>query len=733
MRFSVMDSDAPALSDATASTRYARRSSALRGILWCSLAMAIAMLVGWYVMILPAGGMHSAIDDRGDFLAYDFYIKTTLENGWYLDNPRLAAPDGGNYRDFPNVDAAHISFFSLLGWFTHDHIFAFNLFYLLSFALVALTGYWGFRRCGLALHWACAGAILFSLLPYHFLRLGHLFLAAYWSVPIFAVCALELTRRNPQLRLGSTRGWQGHAGLLLLVALATCGGIYYAFFGALMIALGGAWGALRCRSTQHIALTLGLGAVIAVVVALHLLPSVIYDAQHGINPSVATRIPIESEIYGLKLSQLLMPTLHHRLPWFAEIAAAYAAFAPLENENVSASLGLLAGAGFLLSLVALAFRPAGRPWALLSRYGVFVLAAFLWAGIGGFATIFAYVINADMRASNRISVYIAFFSIAATLWLMQYAVRSNREKSRAFFVQGIAVFLIIAAVLDQVPASFQDPSTSARLTRERSFVRSLEARLPANAALYQLPTMKFPESTDRVRTGAYDHLVGYLYSEHLRFSAGAISARPTAQWQQSVGTLPLKQQLAAIASQGFSAVWLDRYGYGDGGAKIASELRSLLGEPLVTMPGGRVSVFALSPALPIPADTVAIGLGSGWSDWKTDPSHRTVAWSREDSALTVYNMTGASVDASISVSLRSVADGRVSMSSDSLAIRDSIALAKDKSATWSWRGRIPPGRNTISLKTDIRARQPNIADARRFSLLIDPPKLVVSPSAPLTP
>ena len=658
-------------------------------------------------------------------LAYDFYIKTTLENGWYLDNPRLAAPDAGNYRDFPNVDAVHIAFFSLLGVFTEDHIFAFNLFYLLSFALVALTGYWGLRRCALTPPLACAGALLFSLQPYHFLRVPHLFLAAYWSVPIFAICAVELTRKCPRLRLGSNPGWQGHAGLLLLIALATCGGVYYAFFGSLMIVLGGTCGALRRRSLLPLAWTAGMGTVIA----LNLLPSVIYVGQHGINSSVAMRIPIESEIYGLKLTQLLMPTQHHRLPWLGAIAEAYRTYAPLQNENATASLGFLASAGFLLSLGAMAFRPA-RSWIVLSRYGVFVLAAFLWSGIGGFATIFAYLISAQMRAPNRISVYIAFFSIAAVVWVVQRVVRSTRAEPRAFLIHAIAICLIAVAVLDQVPSSFQNPAVAARVARDRAFVHALEARLPANAAVYQLPVMKFPESGKRARMGAYDHLRGYLYSEHLRFSAGAISARPSAQWQDAVGALPFRQQLAAIASRGFLAVWLDRFGYSDGGAKVIGELRSLLGEPWMTEAGGRISVFRLSPSFPVPSDTVAIGLGAGWSDWSADASPRPVAWSGESSKLAVFNMTDSSVDATIRFSLQSLADGNVSIASDTLAIRNSIALAKSKSTVWSWSGRIPPGDSTISLTADIRAQRPNIADPRKFSLLIDQPTLVVSTRAP---
>jgi len=40
----------------------------MRGVLWRSLAITVAVLVGWYVMIFPAGGLRAAMDDHGDVL-----------------------------------------------------------------------------------------------------------------------------------------------------------------------------------------------------------------------------------------------------------------------------------------------------------------------------------------------------------------------------------------------------------------------------------------------------------------------------------------------------------------------------------------------------------------------------------------------------------------------------------------------------------------------------------------
>ena len=43
----------------------------------------------------------------GDGMMYLALVKSTLDNGWYLDNDRLARPDGQNMRDFPMPDVLH--------------------------------------------------------------------------------------------------------------------------------------------------------------------------------------------------------------------------------------------------------------------------------------------------------------------------------------------------------------------------------------------------------------------------------------------------------------------------------------------------------------------------------------------------------------------------------------------------------------------------------------------------
>ena len=82
-----------------------------------------------------------------------------------------------------------------------------------------------------------------------------------------------------------------------------------------------------------------------------------------------------------------------------------------------------------------------------------------------------------------------------------------------------------------------------------------------------------------------------------------MKGRP-ADWQSQLATTPVAQQVPAAAAAGFSGIVIDRFGYGDGGASVESQLRGLLGESPVVSADGRLSFFDLRP--------YALHLRSSW-------------------------------------------------------------------------------------------------------------------------
>src|SRR5471032_1407338 len=85
---------------------------------------------------------------------------------------------------------------------------------------------------------------------------------------------------------------------------------------------------------------------------------------------------------------------------------------------MTASLGFVGSIGFialLLSFLAPQIRQDERFFVLAS----ITLALLLFCSIGGFSSLFALFITPMIRAWNRVSVFIAFTSIAATLLMVE--------------------------------------------------------------------------------------------------------------------------------------------------------------------------------------------------------------------------------------------------------------------------------------------------------------------------
>jgi phosphoglycerol transferase len=89
---------------------------------------------------------------------------------------------------------------------------------------------------------------------------------------------------------------------------------------------------------------------------------------------------------------------------------------------------------------------------------------------------------------------------------------------------------------------------------------------------------------------------GYLHSTTLRWSAGGVRGRD-GEWQWPAMELPLPDLARGVTALGFSALLVDRYGFGDNGGREVHELSALLGDPMATR-GDRLVAWDLRRARP---------------------------------------------------------------------------------------------------------------------------------------
>jgi hypothetical protein len=508
-------------------------------------------------------------------------VKSTVEGGYpgaHWTTERLGAPGVQELYDFPVIDHLHFAIVWALGLFVSDIGLLFNLYFLLTFPLAALTAMLVFRHLGLTLPAASVGALLFAFLPYHHQRWeNHYFLAAYWVVPlsmlpVFAICRGDFPffrqRSDGTLAwdlLSRRTFWQ-----VVLAAATASAGAYYAFFTCTLIAFAGvyAWVVFR---TWRAPASAGVAAGLVVLFGLaNHAPMYRYQAEFGRNP-IVYRGPEETDTYGLKITHLLLPGEDHSLRFLRKIKVLYnAANRASENENKAATLGLVGAAGLVgLALwVLLPFRKPGWPYGPLAALALF---AVLLAIIGGVGAIFNLLVTGSIRGYNRISVFIALFCLTASLWAIDRFLLTRRGRARRLRYPVWAAVAVVG-FLDQTPYSWFRQKIvltlrdqARRYRADADFFGRVESRLPPGSKVFCLPYSGYPEVPPTYKMAAYEHMRGYVHTGGLCWSFGAMKGREADAWQGEVaaGLRPerIAGMLRRVVARGFDGLFIDGHGF----------------------------------------------------------------------------------------------------------------------------------------------------------------------------
>lgn len=536
---------------------------------------ALLLCIAFMVRVFKLWQMHLNVPlgYGGDALLTCMWIKGIAEHGWYLNNPSLGAPGAQVMLDYPLGDTLHLALLKLLLFvFSGSYGAAINVYYLLGYPATTLTALFVFRRCGFSSVCGILGSLLYTFLPYHYLRgEAHLFLGEYYLIPL-AVLMLLWVYSDDQTLLtweGIRPKWGSRKRLLfclLLCLLLATTGFYYALFTVFFLLVTGVAASWNQHRVQPLATAVVLTMVLLVSTFANTIPNQLYWHTHGKNAVATRRWPADVEAYGLTVSQLLLPVTGHRVHSLESVKSTYNQYMlpQLLTENNTETLGFVASCGFLILLGSLfasqkvSLLPKLEP---LSRLN---LAAILLASIGSFNAILAVLVPPLIRAYNRISIFIAFFSMIAIISCLNALCRSQAPTARSRWTfYGLIGLILIVGMLDQTTYLYNPKyvETAEIFQQDGRFVARIESSLPSGAMIFQLPYVPFPESRPVNEMYDYEHLRGYLHSHTLRWSYGTMKGREIDAWQWQVTHLPLPEMVRQLAAAGFQGIYIDRDGY----------------------------------------------------------------------------------------------------------------------------------------------------------------------------
>jgi hypothetical protein len=535
----------------------------------------------------------------GDALYHSVLVKALAEGTWHYHIARLGAPFGLAAVDYPVGCTLDFAVVKILTVIVHNPFLSINLYWLLSITMAGAFAALFFRSLQIS-HLASASfGTLFAVTPFVFYRnISHLH-SVQFIVPTAAYLGVELARRRVFGIAENNRPSEKRTNprRLLLVRLAICVAIglastYWAFFACIVIAIACLIGLFRFGNKKIALVALLYVTVISAASVANESGSLLYWYRNGHNKALWYKVPAEADIYGLRIRQMLTPIPDHPLPLMRSVRdkIVAAGFPNDTNESCTAVLGTIGVIGFVILCCVAVGRPRGRILgdARLRLLSGFVIALVLIAEVGGFGSLFNVFVVHQFRAYNRISPFIALFSLATVAIILDALL-----PWRKWYSQGlICGCLLIFGAFDQIPVVLFSnwENEKRRFYEDQFFIRQLESRLPAGTMVFQLPHTDLLLDGGRERMLPSDQARAYLHSKTLRWSWGAMAGR-NQNWAQITAELPLHEFIERIIFARFGGLLIDRYGYKD--SEIEQSALSYLGPDAKFDLGGRWVFFDL--------------------------------------------------------------------------------------------------------------------------------------------
>lgn len=534
------------------------------------------------------------IDPCGDIYSLIYMpVKIMTENTWIYSTNMLGAPFSGIFYDFQVlwIDTLHFIFIKILTLFFSDISYIIGLYYVISGFFIIYISYMVLRALGISIYFSIWGAIAYFTIPYYLIRMGHYELALYQFIPL-ALLLCYWCYFDDKFFVINKNQWKYKRniyGLIICICLALTGLAYYTSYACIMLFITGILKS-KLKSIKQMQSSFVAIVIILIVFFINVSPALIYQYENGKNMQVTNRSIGDTEQFGLKFTQLVLP-IYPKTDFMKSKVEKYNNEAPLITENITSSIGLVGTLGEFLLLIYL-FKESyfDKKILLLSRLN---LGLFLWGTIGGLSTLFGLFINPIFRSNNRTSIFIAFIAITTICIFFDRIIQQKNSliKKKVYYIL-FSLFMVVGIFL-QLPEKINGEyynDIKNKIEIQKSFFSEIEKTLPSGSMVYQLPYVPFPEYPAVNKMEPYEHLTAYIYSNNLKWSYGAMKGRYEDDWQNEINILPLEQKLKVLSIVGFKGIYIDRRAYKENElVDLEEDLKQILNvQPIVSNDNIRV-------------------------------------------------------------------------------------------------------------------------------------------------
>ena len=447
---------------------------------------AVELMTVFILLILYHGAdIAEPLLYEGDALGSFQIYKSICAKGFSYISFFFGSPDSVSLTEIQNFLAA------LLSNITGNPFLIDNLIFFFGFLTASMTAFYVFRKLGMDIKYAAVLALLYDFIPYHQYRLVHPSLALYFAVPFVLLMAINMTSDDEEKWKMCPRNVIPPAIWLIFLYSSS---LYYTAFTCLIFALSAVINLLNKKKLTQILLPI---LPVMELVLLFVIQNIRYfwnilfpkvqetvaavssNASKGLTVSaVATgRIPGESDVYGLRLMQMLLPRPGHRLSFLAALQDKYYQNYPLVNENAYSALGVIASVALIIIFAGIFIKKmqSGLKWQI-SRL---TIGIFLIGTMGGIGAIFNSVIKNPIRCYNRLSIFIEFLCFAYLGLLF------TERKFKSIIVYLVCGAILFIGIFDQTTSFTRNDQKTvcAAYYEDKDFFKEAEESVPDGSTI----------------------------------------------------------------------------------------------------------------------------------------------------------------------------------------------------------------------------------------------------------
>ena len=461
------------------------------------------------------------------------------------------------------LDFIFLKFLTILG--IKSGVGAYNLYYFTGYFLIFVFSYIVSRALEFKILQSICISLLYNFIPYHDLRIMHLNLTWYFLIPIFIYLGFVLFSKTIKFNLERKLLYY----LPLLFFFIYCiysQHPYYGAFELIILLLGLIARVIFFHKFDNFKFLFIFLFIIFSIFYIQIFSTDTYNSIYGPNPYShgVERTFFESELYGLKLIQLLLPRSGHRIDLFSKLNFKYNDF---YIHNLPSSLGILGNLGFIFLLFFpflsndFVFKKDKR----IFYFSFLTLVIFLVATVGGFSSLFALIGSTLLRDWSRFCIVLSFTSIAVIFIILE----KQKLSKNLYYI--ILITITILAMLDQTKGTnakekfrklfhinendyyinmgnintLYDYNIKNRFDSDKNFFHNLEKIIPKDSSVYQLPYL--PPAT------IYDHSIIWLHSNSFKTNYGNVPGRTSGNFYISLSQKNILEQLYYLKTLAFKA------------------------------------------------------------------------------------------------------------------------------------------------------------------------------------